>query len=60
MDQHGSQAFLACLDPHHPSGPPLIQPAASQGREQVEKNWSALFEGIPDFHGVVARHCDRG
>ena len=23
------------------------------GREQVEKNWSALFDGIPDFHAEL-------
>ena len=50
MNQHDLEAFLACFDPNYRSEQPAHPIRGFGGREQVEKNWSALFEGIPDFH----------
>jgi len=50
MNQHDLAAFLACFDPDYGSEQPAHPNRGFGGREQVEKNWSALFEGIPDFH----------
>src|SRR5215210_6611737 len=49
MNQHDLQAFLACFDPDYRSEQPAHPNRGFGGREQVEKNWKALFEAIPDF-----------
>jgi ketosteroid isomerase-like protein len=53
MNQHDLETFLACLDPDYRSEQPAHPARGFDGRDQVEKNWSALFEGIPDFHAEL-------
>ena len=53
MNQHDLEAFLACFDREYRSEQPAHPSRGFGGREQVEKNWSALFEGIPDFHAEL-------
>ena len=53
MNRHDLEAFLACLDPNYRSEQPAHPTRGFGGREQVEKNWSALFEGIPDFRAEL-------
>ena len=53
MNQHDLEAFVACLDPNYRSEQPAHPTRGFDGRDQVEKNWSALFEGIPDFHAEL-------
>jgi ketosteroid isomerase-like protein len=53
MNQHDVEAFLACIDPDYQSEQPAHPNRGFGGREQVEKNWSALFEGIPDFRAEL-------
>jgi limonene-1,2-epoxide hydrolase len=53
MNQHDLEAFVACFDPAYRSEQPAHPNRGFGGREQVEKNWSALFEGIPDFHAEL-------
>jgi limonene-1,2-epoxide hydrolase len=53
MNQHDLDAFLACLDPNYRSEQPAHPNRGFGGRDQVEKNWSALFAGIPDFHAKL-------
>ena len=50
MNGHDLEAFLACFDPDYRSEQPAHPIRGFGGREQVKKNWSALFEGIPDLH----------
>jgi ketosteroid isomerase-like protein len=49
MNQHDLEAFLACFASDYRSEQPAHLNRGFGGREQVEKNWSALFGGIPDF-----------
>jgi ketosteroid isomerase-like protein len=49
MNQHDLEAFLACFASYYRSEQPAHPNRGFGGREQVEKNWSALFGGIPDF-----------
>jgi hypothetical protein len=49
MNQHDLEAFLACFASDYRSEQPAYPNRGFGGREQVEKNWSALFGGIPDF-----------
>jgi ketosteroid isomerase-like protein len=53
MNRHDLEAFLDCLDPNYRSEQPAHPNRGFGGREQVEKNWSAIFEGIPDFHAEL-------
>jgi ketosteroid isomerase-like protein len=53
MNKHDVAAFLACFDPDYRSEQPAHPNRGFGGREQVEKNWTALFSGIPDFHAEL-------
>jgi ketosteroid isomerase-like protein len=50
VNQHDLEAFLACFASDYRSEQPVHPNRGFGGREQVEKNWSAIFNGIPDFH----------
>jgi ketosteroid isomerase-like protein len=59
MNQHDLAGFLACFGPDYRSEQPAHPNRGFDGREQVEKNWAALFSGIPDFHAeLVATAAD--
>ncbi len=49
MNDHDLTAFLDCIHPDYESEQPAHPERGFGGREQVEKNWAAMFEGIPDF-----------
>ena len=60
MNEHDLGAFLACLDPNYRSEQPAHPIRGFGGREQVERNWSALFEGIPDFRAELLASATEG
>jgi len=60
MNNHDLEAFLACFDPHYRSEQPAHPIRGFGGREQVEKNWSAMFEGMPDFHAELLANATEG
>jgi limonene-1,2-epoxide hydrolase len=60
MNQHDLEAFVACFDPDYRSEQPAHPHRGFSGREQVEKNWRALFEGIPDFHAELLATAYQG
>jgi ketosteroid isomerase-like protein len=49
MNAHDIEAFVACFDEEYESEQPAHPDRAFQGREHVRRNWSAIFEGVPDF-----------
>ena len=53
MNQHDLAAFLACLAAEYRSQQPAHPNRGFDGREQVEKNWAAIFAAIPDFHAEL-------
>jgi ketosteroid isomerase-like protein len=53
MNRHDLEAFLDCIDPDYRSEQPAHPHRGFGGREQVERNWSALFAGIPDFRAEL-------
>lgn len=55
MNAHDIEAFLACFDEEYGSEQPAHPDRAFQGREQVRSNWSAIFEGVPDFRSELVR-----
>ena len=60
MNEHDIDAFLACIDPAYRSDQPVHPNRGFGGREQVEKNWTALFEGLPDFHAEALATATEG
>lgn len=60
MNQHDLEAFLACFDPQYRSEQPAHPDRAFGGVEQVRKNWSTVFSGIPDFRADLLRSCTDG
>lgn len=46
---HDLAAFVACFAPVYQSVQPLHPGVAFTGREQVEKNWGAMFSHVPYF-----------
>jgi ketosteroid isomerase-like protein len=49
MNAHDIEAFVACFDEQYESEQPAHPDRAFRGREHVRKNWSAIFDGVPDF-----------
>ena len=60
MNGHDIEAFLACFHDDYESEQPAHPDRAFQGREQVRSNWSAIFEGIPDFRSELLRSSADG
>ena len=60
MNEHDLEAFLACFDAHYRSEQPAHPTRGFGGRKQVEKNWSALLGGIPDFHAELLATATEG
>lgn len=60
MNQHDLGAFLACFHPEYRSEQPAHPDRAFGGIEQVRKNWSTVFSGIPDFHADLLRSSTDG
>ena len=53
MNTHDLDAMLACMDQDYRSEQPAHPERGFGGRDQVEKNWSALFEAMPDFRAEL-------
>jgi ketosteroid isomerase-like protein len=53
MNARDLDAMLACMHEDYRSEQPAHPERGFGGRDQVEKNWSALFESMPDFHAEV-------
>jgi ketosteroid isomerase-like protein len=53
MNRHDLEAFLACIGPEYRSEQPAHPNRGFAGREQAERNWAAMFAGMPDFHAEV-------
>lgn len=49
MNARDIEAFVACFDEEYESEQPVHPDRAFRGRDQVRSNWSAIFEGVPDF-----------
>jgi ketosteroid isomerase-like protein len=60
QNQHDLEAFLACFDPDFVSEQPAHPDRAFRGREQVRKNWSAIFNSTPDFQSEILRAINAG
>jgi limonene-1,2-epoxide hydrolase len=48
-NEHDLSSLVACMSKDYKSEQPVHPDRAFQGRDQVRKNWSAIFEQIPDL-----------
>ena len=55
MNAHDIEGLLALIDPEYESEQPAHPDRAFQGREQVRKNWSAIFARVPDLRADLMR-----
>lgn len=60
QNQHDLEAFLECIAPDYQSEQPIHPDKAFRGREQVRKNWSTIFRGVPSFHSEILRSVTDG
>jgi ketosteroid isomerase-like protein len=60
MNAHDLEAFLACFQDDYQSEQPAHPDRAFRGREQVRRNWSAVFDGVPDFRSELLRSAADG
>ena len=55
MNAHDLEAHVSCFTEDYRSEQPAHPERTFTGREQVRKNWSGLFESIPDFRAEILR-----
>jgi ketosteroid isomerase-like protein len=60
QNAHDLEGMLACFHEDYRSEQPIYPARTFQGVDQVRKNWSALLQGIPDFHSEVLRSAVDG
>lgn len=60
MNQHHLETFLECFDANYQSAQPVHPDRGFGGREQVHKNWAAIFSGVPDFQAKLLRSTAEG
>jgi hypothetical protein len=60
MNAHDLETFLACFADDYESEQPAHPDRAFRGREQVRSNWSAIFDGVPDFRSQLLRSMADG
>jgi ketosteroid isomerase-like protein len=60
LNAHDIDAFVACFAEEYESEQPAHPDRAFRGRDQVRRNWSAIFEGVPDFTSKLVRAAADG
>ncbi|GEM_PF-316655 len=55
MNAHDLEGLLALIDPEYESEQPAHPDRVFSGREQVRKNWGAIFTRVPDLRADVLR-----
>jgi ketosteroid isomerase-like protein len=53
VNAHDLEAHLACMHPDYRSAQPAHPNRGFGGREQVRKNWTAIYGAIADFHAEL-------
>jgi ketosteroid isomerase-like protein len=60
MNRRDIAAFVECFDPDYESEQPAHPDRRFRGRAQVQRNWTAMFAGLPDFRAEVVRSAVAG
>ena len=53
QNAHDIDAFVSCFAPDYSSEQPVHPDRAFVGSDQVRKNWTAMFAGVPDFRAEL-------
>jgi SnoaL-like domain len=59
-NRHDLEALLGCFEQGYRSEQPAHPNRGFGGKEQVQKNWSSIFESFPDFKAELLRHTTDG
>ena len=60
QNSHNLEAFVTCFAHGYQSAQPIHPDRAFQGAEQVRKNWSNIFQDVPDFRADLPRSAVDG
>lgn len=60
VDDHDLEALTACFTTGYRNETPAHPGRGFDGREQVRKNWSQIFAGVPDITAEVLRTAVEG
>ena len=60
MNEHDLARVTALIHQDYRSEQPVHPGRAFVGRAQMEANWRAMFDGIPDFHAEIVRSVQDG
>jgi ketosteroid isomerase-like protein len=60
QNAHDVDAFVACFAPDYRSEQPLHPDRRFTGSDQVRKNWTAIFAGVPDFSATLVDVANAG
>jgi len=60
MNEHDLPGAAALMHQDYRSEQPAHPGRAFVGRAQMEANWKAMFDGIPDFHAELVRSVQDG
>lgn len=60
MNEHNLAGAAALMHLDYRSEQPVHPGRAFVGRAQMEANWKAMFDGIPDFHAELVRSVQDG
>ena len=60
MNRRDLAAFVACFAHDYASEQPAHPDRRFRGATQVERNWAAMFAGLPDFQVEVLRTAGAG
>ncbi len=53
MNAHDLDAFVACFALDYRSEQPAHPSRAFEGNDQVRRNWTSVFSGVPDFNAEL-------
>lgn len=60
MNQHDLDAMAECFDPAYLSEQPGHPDRTFRGTEQMRKNWTHIFAGVPDLQASLLRAARDG
>ncbi|MGI8694278.1 MAG: nuclear transport factor 2 family protein [Geodermatophilaceae bacterium] len=60
VNGHDLDGLVACFDDDYVNVNPAHPQRGFRGREQVRRNWSQIFAGVPDVHARVLRSAVDG
>ena len=60
QNAHDIDAFVSCFAPDYSSEQPAHPDRAFIGSDQVRKNWTAMFAGVPNFSAELLDSASEG